>query len=298
MKYIFDTDPGIDDAIAILMAHKHKLDIIGFTIASGNIPLEKSINNIKILEDFMKTNIPIFKGRHVNPSSTTAEFAHGKDGLGYAVFPPNVTRQVEKMSAEDFIIKASKKYQGDLSIVCLGPLTNLANAIKKDPSLPYRLKKITVMAATYNPESTEIYKEFNISVDPKAAQYVFASPFEEIKAVTHEIGVKAFIEKHYIDNLKHSDDTLSRLVSQISAKYIDFSFQSKGTIGLQSPDPITMASIINPDLITFKPFKIKIETEGENCGESYATPTEESNIYLSTDVDLEGYRTFFKNTFK
>ncbi|MBQ6841104.1 MAG: nucleoside hydrolase [Bacilli bacterium] len=298
MKYIIDTDPGIDDAVAIVMAMKNKLNIIGFTLASGNIPLDKSINNLKIIEDFMESNIPIFKGKTINKSSATAEYAHGKDGLGYAVFPENKTRRVEKQSAEEFIIKASKKYKDDLTLICLGPLTNLAGAIKMDPTLPKRLKKIIIMSATYNPESTEVYKEFNILVDPKAAKIVYEAPFEEIKAITHEIGVKAFIEKDYMENLKHSDDKISRFISIIGEKYIEFSFDHYGTIGLQAPDPITIASILDPSIVSFSPFKIEISTEGNTRGESYATPCENSHIYLSTDFNLDKFRELFKNTFK
>ena len=122
MKYIIDTDPGIDDAIAIIMGIKHKLDVIGFTLATGNVELEKSENNLKVIEDFLETNIPIFNGEIKNASNKeTAEYAHGISGLGYAVFPKNKTRRIEKMSAEDFIIKASKKYKNELTLVCRPP---------------------------------------------------------------------------------------------------------------------------------------------------------------------------------
>jgi len=107
MKYIIDTDPGIDDAIAILMAIKNKMDVIGFTITTGNIALKKSINNLKVIEDFLDTNIGIYKGEITNDcNKESAEYVHGIDGLGYAVFPENTTRRVEKKSAEEFIIKA------------------------------------------------------------------------------------------------------------------------------------------------------------------------------------------------
>ena len=299
MKYIIDTDPGIDDAIAIMMALRHHLDIIGFTLATGNIPLEKAENNLKIIEDFMESNIPIFKGAHLNTCNPeTAEHAHGKDGLGYAVFPKNITRQTEKMTAEDFIIKASKKYPNNLTIICLGPFTNLANAIKKDPTLVHRVSKVVTMSATYNPNSNEFYKEFNIRIDPISAQIVYGSAFKEIQAITHEIGVQAFIEKDYIQNLKHSDDNISRLISLIAEKYIEFSYEHYNTIGLGTPDPITIASILDENLITFEPFNIEISTNAETYAECYATPNEKSNIYLSTSFDLEKYRNIFKNTFK
>ena len=297
MKYIIDTDPGIDDAIAIMMALRNNMNIIGFTMASGNVPLDKSINNLMVIEDFMETNIPIYIGETINEADPeTAEYAHGKGGLGYAAFPINKHRRVEKTSAEDFIIKASKKYK-DLQVVCLGPLTNLANAITKDPGLAKRLKKVVLMSVTYNPESEEIYKEFNIRVDPKAAQIVYNAPFEEIKAITHEVGMKSFIEKDYIVNLRNSEDLISRFVSNISEKYLDFSLERHGQEGLETPDPTTIASIIDPSIITFEPFDVKIATRGEKKGECYATPNPNSHIYLSTDFDLEKFRDLFKKTF-
>lgn len=298
MKYIIDTDPGIDDAIAICMAIRNKLDVIGFTLATGNVDPEKSENNLKVIEDFLDTNIPIFKGEIINRSSETAEYAHGKDGLGYAVFPTNETRRIEKMSAEDYIIKASKKYKDDLTVVCLGPLTNLANAIRKDRNLPKRIKHLVVMGATFDPDASEAYKEFNIKIDPLAAKIVLNSPFEEIKVITHEVGVKSFVEKDYVLNLKNSDDLISRFIGLISEKYIEFSYEHHGTIGLGTPDPTTIASIIDKDIVYFEPFKIDVKTEGEDVGYSYATKVDDSNILLSTDFDLEKFRELFKNTFK
>lgn len=299
MKYIIDTDPGIDDAIAIIMAIKNNLDVVGFTLATGNVKIDKSENNLKVIEDFLDTNIPIYKGKIINKSDLeVAEYAHGIDGLGYAVFPKNETRRIEKISAEDFIIKSSKKYKKDLTMVCLGPLTNLANAIRKDKNLPKRIKELVVMGATYAPDASAPYKEFNFKIDPDAAKIVFESPFEEIKVITHEVGVKSFIEKDYVQNLKHSDDKISRFVGLISDKYIEFSYDHYGTIGLGTPDPTTIASLIDENIIKFEPFKIEIITEGEYRGYSVSTKVEKSNILLSADFDLEKFRTLFKNTFK
>ena len=299
MKYIIDTDPGIDDAIAIMMAIRNKLDVIGFTVATGNVELEKSINNLKVIEDFLDTNIGIYKGKILNsPDIKRAEHAHGKDGLGYAIFPVNEVRRVEKISAEDFIIKSSKKYNNNLTLICLGPLTNLANAIRKDKNLPKRIKKLVIMGATYNPDKKEPYREFNFNVDPEAAKLVLSSPFDEIKIITHELGVKSFVEKDYVENLKNSEDLISRFVSLISQKYIEFSYEHYGTIGLGTPDPTTIASLIDESIITFEPFKIEIITEGRDKGYSFATKVDKSNIQLSTDFDIEKFRNLFKNTFK
>ena len=279
MKYIIDTDPGIDDAIGIMLGVKNNLDIIGFTLASGNIPQEKSEKNLKVIQDFLGTNIKMYKGLKENKCNhETAEYAHGKDGLGYAVFPDNNKRKFEKLSAEDFIIKASKKYKDDLTLVCFGPLTNLANAIKKDKKLSKRLKHILIMGTTYNPNSEKKYFEFNVNVDPNAAKVVFDEPFYDIKVVTHEIGVKSFVEKDYVLNLKNSNNLVSRFVGLISEKYIEFSYDHYGTIGLGTPDPTTISSLINPDIIKFEPCKVDIIINEDNKAECKVSLTEKSNL--------------------
>lgn len=299
MKYIIDTDPGIDDAIAIMMGVKNNLDVIGFTLASGNIPVEKSEKNLKIIQEFLGSNIKMYKGKKENKCNhETAEYAHGKDGLGYVVFPDISKKKFEKMSAEDFIIKSSKKYKDDLTMICFGPLTNLANAIKKDKNLVKRLKHVLVMGTTYNPDEKEPYLEFNVNVDPASARFVFNTPFEDIKVVTHEIGVKSFVEKDYVLGLRESDDLVSRFVGLISEKYMEFSYNHYGTIGLGTPDPTTIASIIDPLVVKFEPCEVQIVSRGENKGECHITLTDKSNVMVSTDFDLERFRKVFKNTFK
>ncbi len=298
MKYIIDTDPGIDDAIAIMLGVKNNLDIIGFTLASGNIPTYKSEKNLKVIQDFLNSNIKMYKGSFENKCDhKTAEYAHGIDGLGYAVFPDNNKRKFEKLKAEDFIIKSSKKYKDDLTIVCFGPLTNLANAIRKDKNLAKRLKHVLIMGTTYNPESTSAYLEFNVNVDPSSARVVFDAPFDDIKVVTHEIGVRSFVEKEYVENLKNSDKLLSRFVGLISEKYIEFSYDNYGTIGLGTPDPTTMASLIDPNIIKFEPCQVEIVSEGSKKGECHIKLTDKSNIMVSVDFDLEKFRDVFKKTF-
>ena len=298
MKYIIDTDPGIDDAIAIMLGVRNNLDIIGFTLASGNIPIDKAEKNLKVIQDFLESNIKMYKGTKDNGcNKETAEYAHGKDGLGYAVFPNNSKRKFERMSAEDFIIKSSKKYKDDLTIICFGPLTNLANAIRKDKNLSKRLKHVLIMGTSFNPEAKDIYGEFNVKIDPKAADIVLNEPFSDIKLVTHEVGVKSFIEKEYVENLKNSEDLVSRFVGLIAQKYVEFSYDHYGTIGLGTPDPTTIASIINPSIIKFEPCKVKLAINEKNVPGFDIKLTSRSNIKVSTDFDLEAFRKVFKETF-
>ena len=290
MKYIIDTDPGIDDAIAIMLGIKNNLDVIGFTLSSGNIEPKKAEKNLKIIQEFLGTNIRMYKGKKENKCNhETAEYAHGKDGLGYAVFTDSMSKKkFSKTSAEDFIIKSSKKYKDDLTIICLGPLTNLASALKKDKKLKNRIKHLVVMGTTYNEEDEEPYLEFNVNVDPSSARYVLSSGIEDIRLVTHEVGVKSFIEKDYVLNLRNSDKLLSRF---------EFSYEHYKTVGLGTPDPTTIASIVDPSIVTFKPCNVKIVSRGQDKGQCNITLTDKSNIKVSTDFDIEKFRKLFEKTF-
>ena len=118
------------------MAVRGGLDIIGFTLAPGNIPQVKSSENLKIVQEFLGTNIKMYKGQpDKKTNQETAEYAHGVDGLGYYAFPSKSNKKYERTKAENFIIKSAKKYKDDLTLVCLGSSTNLYNALKKKKSL-------------------------------------------------------------------------------------------------------------------------------------------------------------------
>lgn len=298
MKYIIDTDPGVDDSIAIAMAIKNNLDVIGFTLASGNIPQVKSEKNLKVVQEILGTNIKMYKGEPEKEiKHETAEYAHGIDGLGYYVFPDISKKKYEKMRAEDFIIKASKKYKDDLTLVCFGSLINLANAIKKDKNVVKRLKHILIMGTTYNPEDETPYMEFNVNASPTSAKLVLSSPFEDIKLITHEIGIAAHIDRDYVLNLRESSDVVSRFVGLIAHKYMDFSDGKYKDDGLVNPDPATIASVIDSGILNFEPCSVKVIDRGNKKGECYVALTNESNIKVATEINLKKFTKLFKDTF-
>lgn len=291
MKYIFDTDPGIDDAIAIMLGYLNKLDIIGFTLATGNISKEKSANNLKTIQDILKSNIPMYYGsRENNCEFMSAEYAHGKDGLGN-IFMPASLRKFENTFAEDFIIDACNKYD-DITFVCLGPLTNLASTIKKDKSIINKIKHVVIMGTTYN-ESVKIpYKEFNVKIDPESAKVVFDAGFNDIKIITHDIALMSCISKDYIDTLYYSNKITSKFLYIISQKYIEFCKTKGIDNALATPDPTTVASIINPNILEFKPCTVTIKDDL-----SYVNLTDKSNLSVATKVNNKLFEELFKKTF-
>lgn len=291
MKYIVDTDPGIDDAIAIMLGVINKLDIIGFTLATGNVDPDNSENNLKVIEKVLNINTKIYKGSIINQSKGYAPFAHGFDGLG-DINHPRIDTPIESKSAEDFIIESANIYKDNLTIICLGPLTNLASAIKKDNTIVNKISKVVIMGTSYDPTREDVYDEFNISVDPVSAKYVLESSFKEIYLVTHEVGALSYIEKDYMDNLINSNNEISKFTYTIARKYIEFSKEYNNIIGLSTPDPTTMAYVIDNSIVKFKP--CKVEFINNLCKVDLI---DKSNIYVSIDFDLDKFRKLFKETF-
>lgn len=299
MKYIIDCDPGIDDAIALSLGIKNNLDIIGFTATSGNVSIDKIVNNLMVIEDFLNTNIPIYKGSKNNDYSyIKANDIHGIDGLGYGVFPKCKTRKIERTKAENFIINAAKKYKDNLTLICIGPLSNLAGAIYRCPNLYKYLKHIVIMGFSYNPNSKEYYEEFNINKDLHATKAILKTPFEDIKIITHEIGIKEAIEEEYLINLFNSKDLISRFIALISMKYISFCKNRFNINGLTAPDPITIASVIKNNLIEYVPVNINIELNDNKRGICKIEEKEKSNILIAKDINMNIFTDLFKKTFK
>lgn len=273
MKYIIDTDPGIDDAIAIVMAYLSGLDIIGFTLTSGNNSLEKVTRNMKVIEDFLDCDIKIYKGKEKN--SVSALYAHGDDGLGNFNYECK-KRNIEKMSAEDFIIDSAKKYD-DLSIVCLGPLTNLAYALKKDKSITKKIKKIYIMGTT----TDENYLEFNVSSDPESFKAVI-NYFDDVSIISHDVALKT------VCNIKRKNTKINNFIYEISKQYLKFNKEKYNIDGLTMPDPLVVASIINPKIVTFEKATIDVDEMGRTF-----VKIGEGNINYSISSNLKEFSKLF-----
>lgn len=291
MKYIIDTDPGIDDAIAIMLGYLNKLDIIGFTLATGNVAKKKSINNLKIIQNVLGSNIKMYIGSKENVSNVSAEYAHGVDGLGN-IFMPESTRKIEDTYAEDFIIRSVYKYKNNLTIICLGPLTNLASAISKDNNIVDKISKVIIMGASYD-NLTEIpYNEFNFKIDFESTKLILNSSLKDIRIITHEVGIKSYIKKSYMNSLVNSTNKISKFVYLISQKYMEFCYENYKIIGCCMPDPVTVASVIDENIIDYIPCNVNIKNDL-----IYLIKTKESNISVSFKIDIDKFTNLFEHTF-
>lgn len=175
---LIDTDPGVDDALALLMALRSPAhEVVALTIAAGNVGLQHTVRNALSLLDLLDIDVPVHAGcdRPLVQPPVDAAFVHGKDGFGDAGLP-TPTRRVADEHAALAIIAHSHRHAGRLTLVTLGPLTNLALALRLDPTLPQRVPRLLVMggAVTAHGNITPA-AEFNVAVDPEAAHIVFSS---------------------------------------------------------------------------------------------------------------------------
>ncbi len=177
MKMFIDTDPGVDDALALLMALADpKVELLGLGIAAGNVGLEHTVRNALKLLEVAAADVPVFAGCAaplVRPAEDAA-YVHGRDGFGDTGYRLP-TRAAEAEHAAQAMLRLSRAHPGELTLVTLGPLTNLAVALSLDPTLPTRVPRLVVMGGAINGRgNTSVPAEFNIAFDPEAAHVVFS----------------------------------------------------------------------------------------------------------------------------
>ncbi|NMB01240.1 MAG: nucleoside hydrolase [Firmicutes bacterium] len=177
MPWIIDADPGIDDAAAIITCLRLGLDVVGLSVVHGNSPLVDTLRNALRLKDLLQSQVPVFAGcsRAILEPAINATEVHGTDGLGDLSWGATSSSQ-ESMHAVDMILSQSHVYPDSLNILAIGPLTNLAVALIKDPTLAQRIQRLVIMGGTSGARgNTTMVGEFNFAADPEAAAIVLES---------------------------------------------------------------------------------------------------------------------------
>ncbi len=249
-RILIDTDPGVDDALAILMAHR-QADVVGLTIAAGNVGLAHTTANALKLVETMGASTPVFAGCAgpllARPPQDAA-FVHGLDGFGDIGYTPSA-RRAEIEPAALAILRLAREHAGKLVIVTLAPLTNLALALRLDPELPSRVARLVVMGgAVTGRGNTSVAAEFNIGFDPEAASIVF-SAWPQIELVDWELTMRHGIGFDTIARWCAADDPRARFFDAISRKTRAWS-QARGRRHLMLADPLAMAVALQPELVT------------------------------------------------
>jgi inosine-uridine nucleoside N-ribohydrolase len=264
-KIILDCDPGHDDAIAILLAGHHpEIELLAITTVAGNQSLEKTTHNaLKVCSLAGLNTIPVARGmdRPLVISAKHAENIHGVSGLDGPDIPEPSIEPINKHAVE-YIIELLLHSDGDITLVPTGPLTNIASAIRTEPTILPKIKGISLMGGAIGLGNTTPSAEFNIYFDPHAAQIVFSSAIP-ITMCPLEVTHQALATKGVIDRLRSS----YRQIPMVVADLFDFFGKTyRMNFGFPSPpvhDPCAVAAVIDPSIIKSNLMHVEIETTGQ-----------------------------------
>jgi len=264
-RVILDVDPGIDDAMALLLAlQSPELQVEAITVVSGNVMVEQGTENaLKLLELAGATSIPVAPGARypLLRRLTTAEKVHGSNGLGGLELPPP-RLQPDRRHAVDLIVELVRANPGAITLVPVGPLTNIALALRKAPDLKDKIREIILMGGAIRGGNVTPVAEANIHNDAEAARIVFDSGVP-ITMVGLDATSQVVLTWAHLEQLQRSSSPLARAVVTMASHYIRF-YESQGHPGAFLHDPLAVGLAIDPSLATeVQPMRIDIETRGE-----------------------------------
>ncbi|KCV83522.1 pyrimidine-specific ribonucleoside hydrolase RihA [Actibacterium atlanticum] len=296
-KIIIDTDPGQDDAVAILLAlASPELQVLGVTTVAGNVPLAlTTLNARKVCELAGRPDVKIYAGcnRPLAQDLVTAEHVHGETGLNGPVLP-DPTMPVQDQHAVDFIIETLRaEPAGTVTLCPLGPLTNIATALQRAPDIAERIAQIVLMGGAYfavgNITPTA---EFNIYVDPEAAQIVFASG-APITVLPLDVTHKALVTPQRNEGFRTLGNRVGVAVAEMTDFFERFDIAKYGSEGAPLHDPCVTAYLIDPELFSGRYVNVEIETVGQftrgmTVADWWGVSDRAPNAMFIGDVDAEG----------
>jgi inosine-uridine nucleoside N-ribohydrolase len=264
-RVIIDTDPGVDDALAILLALRSpELKVEAITPVAGNVPLDFTLPNaLKLVEIAGRTDVPVAGGaRHpLVRQLITASHVHGNNGLAGVEFPePKIKPVAEK--APEMIRKIVNANPGEISIVAVGPLTNVALALRDDPDLAGKLRSIVIMGGSLSGGNVTPAAEFNLYVDPEAARVVFDAGVP-LTMVGLDVTRKVLFTDERLKALEVAKNPSGIAAAKIMAATLEHLNRGPHPMIEAMHDPLTVANLIDPGILTLKDYYVEVETEGE-----------------------------------
>ena len=308
-KIILDTDPGIDDAMAIFFAFQSPdIEVLGLTTVYGNVPVTMAAQNALSLCELANIDIPVCKGvamPWVGPESTYAHFVHGDDGFGN-INHPAPKGQLDPRSSAEFIVEMARKYPGEITLVAVGPLGNLAMALRLEPELPKLLKAVNIMGgAAFVPGNVTPVAEANIWNDAYAAEIVFAADWD-LNMFGLDVTYDLPFPPNFTQVLAEKNPTLGGFVERASEFYTDFYSQGKDTRQCFFHDAFPIAYIVDPSLFELTEGNVRISTDSLNKGQTIFAPygstaspdwTNAASINVATKVDHPRLTQMFIDTY-
>ncbi|HAT4287587.1 nucleoside hydrolase [Clostridium perfringens] len=301
-KVIIDCDPGIDDALAIILALKSKeIEVVGITTISGNVEsLQGAKNALKVLKLLGRLDIPVYLGesKPIKRELVTAQDTHGEDGLG-ETFLEEVSSEYIRENGVDFILNTLKN-QENVSIIALGPLTNLCRAIEKDSETFHRVKEIVSMGGAYKSHGNcSPVAEFNYWVDPHGAREFLKKFNGEFTMVGLDVTREIVLTPNLREMIHQFKDEIGDFIYDITRFYVDFHWEQERTLGCVINDPLAVEYFINRELCEgFKAY-VDIACEDISMGQSVVDVADfykkRKNVFVLDKVNSKEFMVSFLN---
>ena len=263
-KIIFDTDPGTDDALGLMLAlNSPELDVRAITVVPGNVTAEMGLENaLRMVSLANRCDIPVAAGAQhpLFQKLITAEFWHGKNGLANIELAPSKCK-VDTRYGPDLIIQLVHASPHEITLVPVGPLTNIALAVEKDPSIASLVKEVILMGGSITGGNVNAAAEANIYNDPEAAQIVFQAGWP-LTMVGLEVGDKALFTRKYLDELGKTHGPVNDFIYGVNKFLVELSEQF-GAAGSPMYDPSAVAVAVDATLVKTQEMHVDVETRGE-----------------------------------
>lgn len=303
-KIILDCDPGHDDAVAIMLAGKNEsINLLGITVSSGNQSIKKTTLNALNICQYLGIDVPVAKGcsHPIIREVEVCEAIHGESGLDGFEFPC-LKKELDSRHAVQFIIDTLLNEKDKVTMVVTGPLTNLAMALRLEPKIIEKIKRVVLMGGSYQMGNVTPASEFNILCDPEAAHIVLSSNLA-IYMITLDVTRKVLCYDKIVERMKKINNKASDLFVALMKVFNENQHKVFGYLGAPLHDPVTIASIIDESLVQFKHTNTEIDlSHGSSYGRTnsdlFDYLKKEKNSYVSVDIDVERFWDIVENSLK
>lgn len=286
---ILDVDTGVDDALALAFAVRSgAAELVAVTTLAGNVGVERTTaNTLAVLDWLDAADVPVHRGasRPLVRNRRDAAYFHDVDGLGGATFPRS-ERTIGTDRGPAALVRLARSRPGELTLVCLGPLTNLAIALNVEPGLPALLRRVIVMGGAYAvPGNVTPAAEFNVFADPEAAAQVFSAPLPGLIAIGLDVTHRTELSRTMweVADREGSDGAAAELLTRVYRQ----AFVERGLASVYLHDPLAVAVALDPTLVTTQAAEVLVRLDGERAGETRTGAS--GSVAVATGVDAERF---------
>jgi purine nucleosidase len=312
-KVIYDTDPGVDDAMALVFQARHSdIELLGLTSVFGNATIETTTRNARFLAGRFAPGVPVAQGAAAPLKRAAPEplaWIHGDNGLGNVAIEAGVEAALDARPAHRFIIDTVRAHPGEVTLIAVGPLTNLALALADDPQIASLVKQVVIMGGAFGTDgvlgNVTPAAEANILGDPNAADMVFGAAWP-VAIVGLDVTQRTIMSRDYLASLRDRGGAAGQFVWDVSRHYEAFHEQSAQLRGIYVHDSSAVTYVLAPHLYTTRSGPVRVLTDGIAAGQTIQKPStmpvpapdwdSRPDCTVCMDVDVPGMLALYERT--